>query len=80
MLLESTTSDLKTLSTKASHSEESRNAIKTSWNEMIVLKCIAGSFWYYTLDGKLGAKLGFIQVAFIYILATFLLILSLVLL
>lgn len=65
MLLESTMCDINTLRAKASHSEKNRNAIKTSWNEMIVLKCIAGSVCYYLSDGKLGGKLVFIQVAFI---------------
>lgn len=79
MLLKSTTSDLNTLRAKASHSEESRNAIKTSWNKMIVFKYIVGSVCYHSWDGKLGGKLGFIEVVFIYFLATFLLILSLAL-
>lgn len=74
MVLESTTSDLNTL--RAFHSEESSKSIKASWNEVIVLKCIAGSVCYFLLDGKLG----FIQVAFIYFLATFPFMLSLALL
>lgn len=74
MLLKSTTSDLNTLRAKPSHSEV------TLWNEMIVFKCIVGLVCYHLWDAKLSGKLGFIEVVFIYFLATFLLILSLALL